>query len=125
MNPKQIEAIFALPANKRFEHFVKVVADRQKAWGLYQDGWAMAGAADGVRVLPLWPYAEYAAACAQAEWAGFEPKAIALDELMEVVLPELKAEGSLPGILPTPAGNGGTPSIDELLAALDEELGKF
>lgn len=122
MNPKQLEAVFALPANKRFQHFVKVVADRQKAWGLYQDGWAMAGTDEGDRVFPLWPQREYAEANAINEWAGYEPKAISLEDLMGVVLPQLKAEGSLPGILLTPEKNGATPSIDELVAALEEEL---
>lgn len=125
MNPNQLAAVFALPASKRVEHFVKVVADRQKAWGLYQDGWAMAGADDGGSIFPLWPHKEYAEACAIDEWAGYQPKAISLDDLMEVVFPQLKVEGTLPGILPTPSGKGATPSIDELVAALEEELQQY
>lgn len=33
---KQLESVLALPDKKRFDHFVKVVADRQEVWGLYQ-----------------------------------------------------------------------------------------
>ncbi|WP_370662281.1 DUF2750 domain-containing protein [Massilia solisilvae] len=73
MHPKQLETVFALPSSERCEHFVKVVADRQKAWGLYDDGWAMAAADDGTFVLPLWPHREYAKACAVRRWAGYEP----------------------------------------------------
>lgn len=125
MNPNQLSAVFALPASKRVAHFVKVVADRQEAWGLYQDGWAMAGTDDGGSVFPLWSHKEYAEACAIDEWAGYQPKAISLDDLMEVVLPQLKVEGTLPGILPTPASKGAMPSIDELVAALEEELQQY
>jgi hypothetical protein len=125
MNPKQLAAVFALPAKKRFEHFVKIVADRQQAWGLYQDGWATAWTDEGDKVFPLWPQKEYAEANAIDEWAGYEPKAISLEELMGVVFPQLKAEGTLPGILPTPAKNGTTPSIDELVAALEAELQQY
>lgn len=126
MNTKQLAAVFALPANKRFEHFVKVVAEREEAWGLYQDGWALAGTDEGDRVFPLWPQKEYAEANAINEWAGYEPKAISLEDLMEVVLPQFKAEGTLPGILLTPdKRNGATPSIDELVAALEEELQRY
>lgn len=125
MNPKQLAAVFALPADGRFEHFVKIVADRQKAWGLYQDGWALAGADDGARVFPLWPLKEYAEACALETWAGYEAREIPLDDLMDVLLPRLKADGVLPGILPTPTGKGATPSIDELLAALENELQQY
>ena len=56
MNARQIAGVFALPAPKRFEHFVKVVAEREQAWGLYQDGWATAAAGDGASVFSLWPH---------------------------------------------------------------------
>lgn len=125
MNEKQLAAVFALPAAKRFEHFVKVVADRENAWGLYQDGWAMAAADGGGLVFPLWPYAEYARVCAVDAWAGYEPREISIDDLMEVLLPQLKAEGTLPGIVPTPCDRGATPTIDELMAALEEELQRY
>lgn len=125
INAKQLAAVFALPANKRFEHFVKVVAEREEAWGLYQDGWAMAGTDEGDSVFPLWPHKEYAEACAINEWAGYQPKAIRLDELMDVFLPQLMVEGTLPGIFPTIASKGATPSINELVAALKEELRRY
>jgi hypothetical protein len=125
MNPKQLAAVFALPAARRFEHFVKVIADRQQAWGLYDDGWAMAGTDDGRPVFPLWPRGEYAEACALDAWAGYTPNAIPLDDLMRVLLPKLRSDGVLPGVLPTPNSKGATPSIDELIAALEEELRRY
>lgn len=125
MDSRKFAAVLALPGNKRYQHFIKVVADRQEAWGLYQDGWAMAGTDDGAAVFPLWPEKEYAEACAQQEWAGYEPREIELDHLMEVVLPQLKTEGSLPGVFFTPSSKGVTPAVDELLAALEEELQNY
>ncbi|AXA94509.1 DUF2750 domain-containing protein [Massilia sp. YMA4] len=125
MNPKQIAAVFALPPVERFEHFVKVVADRQKAWGLYQDGWAMAGTAEGDMVFPLWPQREYAEACALDAWAGYTATEIPLHDLMHVLLPRLRTDGVLPGVLPTPSSKGTTPSVDELIAALEEELKRY
>ena len=38
VSPKQMEAVFALPGPRRFEHFVKTIADWQEVWGLHQDG---------------------------------------------------------------------------------------
>jgi hypothetical protein len=38
VNHKQMEAVFALPGAKRFEHFIKVIADSEEVWGLYRDG---------------------------------------------------------------------------------------
>ena len=34
VNPKQMEAVLALPAINRFEHFIKVIADWQEVWAL-------------------------------------------------------------------------------------------
>jgi hypothetical protein len=125
INPKQQAAVSALPGQQRFEHFVKVVADSEEAWGLYQEGWALAAADDGTTVFPLWPAKEYADACAVSEWQGYEPVPIALDRLMGERLPKLKADGVLPGVFFTPSSKGVTPSVDELLRALNEELENY
>ncbi len=125
MHPKQLAAVFALPPEKRFQHFTGMVADREQAWGLYQDGWALACTDDGTKVFPLWPAKEYAQACALDDWAAYEPREIPLGDLMESLLPKLKSDGVLPGILPTPAGKGATPPVDDVMAALEEELRKY
>ncbi|MGE8447250.1 MAG: DUF2750 domain-containing protein [Comamonas sp.] len=95
---KQLESVLALPDKKRFDHFVKVVADRQEVWGLYQGGWALAATNDGVTVFPLWPAKDYAQLCAVCEWEGYEPRLITLAELMEDLFPKLKKDGVLPGV---------------------------
>ena len=64
VTPKQMEAVLALSGVKRFEHFIKVIVDWREVWGLYQDGWALAEADDGIIVFPLWPAKEYAQVCA-------------------------------------------------------------
>lgn len=125
VNPKQMEAVLALSGIKRFEHFIKVIADWQEVWGLYQDGWALAAADDGTTVFPLWPAKEYAQVCAENEWKGYEPRSISLSDFTDVLLPKLKADGVLPGVFFTPSSKGLTPSIDELKAALDAELQNY
>lgn len=125
VNPKQIESMLALPGIKRFEHFVKVVADWQEVWGLYQDGWALAAADEGTAVFPLWPAKEYAQICAVNEWADYEPRSIDLTEFMEVLLPKLKQDGTLPGVFFTPTGKGITPSVDDLKLAIEAELQNY
>lgn len=125
VNPKQMGAVLALPGIKRFEHFIKVIADWQEVWGLYQDGWALAAADDGTTVFPLWPAKEYAQVCAEKEWKGYEPRAISLSDFMDVLLPKLKLDGVLPGVFFTPSSKGLTPSVDELRAALEAELQNY
>lgn len=122
---EQTNVIIKLPGPKRFEHFVKRVVDLQVVWGLYQDGWALAATDDGEAVFPLWPSREYAELCALNEWVGYESQSIKLDEFMEDLLPKLKSDGILPGVFYTPVNKGVTPSVDELLRALEAELSNY
>lgn len=125
LSSKQIAAVIALQGKARYEHFIKVVADWQEVWGLYQNGWALAGADDGTTVFPLWPAREYAQLCAEGEWVGYEPRAIPLNELMDELLPKLKTDGLLPGVFYTPANKGVTPSVDEFKSAIEAELANY
>jgi len=125
VNPKQMEAVLALPSPQRFEHFVKVVVDWEKAWSLYQDGWALAAAEDGAPVFPLWPAKEYAQICAAGEWDGHEPSPIALGTLLDELLPMPKRDGVLVGVFLTPSEGGVAVPADELSAALGAELQNY
>lgn len=125
INQKRLESVLALPGPKRYEHFVKVVADWEEVWGLYNDGWALAATDDGQQVFPLWPAKEYAQLCAAKEWEGYEPEPFPLEDFMNELLPNLKDDGVLPGIFYTPSDNGVTPTVDQLLADLNEELENY
>ncbi|CEJ20735.1 conserved hypothetical protein [Ralstonia solanacearum IPO1609] len=120
-----MEAVLALSGAKRFQHFIKVVADWQEVWGLYQNGWALAATDDGTPVFPLWPAKEYAQICAAHEWKEYEPKSISLIDFMDVLMPKFKIDVVLPGIFFTPLSKGVAPSVDELKAALEAELQNY
>ena len=125
LNDKQIGAVLALPSEKRYEHFVKIVADWQEVWGLYNDGWALAATDTGVTVFPLWPAKEYAALCADKEWAAYAPRPFSLDDLLSELLPKLKKDGVIPGVYYTQHDKGITPTVDQFVSDLNEELEKY
>jgi hypothetical protein len=125
VSQKQMDAVLALAGARRFEHFIKVVADWQEVWGLYKEGWALAAADDGATVFPLWPAKEYAGICAVNEWATYEPRSISLNDFMDVLLPKLKFDGVLPGVFFTPTSKGVTPSVDDLRLAIETELRNY
>lgn len=125
INQKQIEAVLALPATKRYEHFLTLVADRQEVWGLYNDGWAMAATESGEPVFPMWPAEEYAARCIGEQWVGYLPEKFSLDELQSELLPKLKKDGLLPGVFFLPSDKGVTRTVDELKTDLKAELDKY
>lgn len=109
----------------RFRHFVKRVADEEKAWGLWQHGWALMATPEGTQVFPLWPAAEYAELHRTGEWEAFEVREIPLADLLDELIPMLVERGAVPGVFPTPGVKGVTPRPEDLGAALRAELEKY
>ncbi|WP_410210227.1 DUF2750 domain-containing protein [Aquirhabdus sp.] len=125
INQKQIDAVLALPSTKRYEHFIKVVADGQEVWGLYCDGWALSVTEAGGKVFPMWPAQEYASLCAEKTWSGYMPKSFSIDDLMSDLLLRLKKDGVALGIFYTPLDQGVMPSIEQFVSDLNTELEKY
>lgn len=125
VSPTKFRAISELPGKQRYEHFVKVVADTQHVWGLYQDGWALIADDDGATAFAVWPAEEYAIACAENEWAGYSPRVIQLDEFVGVLLPKLELDGLRPSVFMTREGKGVTPSVDQLTRDIELELKRY
>jgi len=122
---KQFEAILALPGPKRYAHFIKVAADQRRVWGLFSDGWALAGTNDDQQAFPIWPASEYAVHCSSGIWAGYQPREIDLDTLFENLIPKLKESGTLVAVFPTPASKGVVPDLKQFEVDLREELAKI
>jgi hypothetical protein len=125
MNPNQIKAVPQLPGPKCYAHFIKVVADRQSAWGLYADGWALASTDEGDPVFPLWPAQEYAELTATNDWASYCPREIDIEDIFDGLLPSLLERGTLLGIFPTPTDKSVLPDITTFENDLRRELAKF
>ena len=122
----QIKAVTALAGPKRYAHFIKRVADEEQVWGLYSEGWALAGLNDTQQtVFPVWPAKEYAELCVQADWQDYEPRSIDLSAFMQDIIPDLEKKGILPCIFYLPNNQGVTPSIKQLLDDLNTELSRY
>jgi hypothetical protein len=124
-SPKEQEAVLRLDGQARFEHFIKRAADEEQVYSLWRDGWVVSETDDGVQLLPLWPAAEYADLCRTGDWKDCEVRKIELVYLMDDLLPRIGEQGFLPGVFPTPEGKATTPTVVELLSALNEELKKY
>ncbi len=122
---KKMEAIYALPPEERYAHFVKEAAGFGEVWGLYNEGWALLGTSDGQTVVPLWPEREYAQRFAEGEWADYQPESIPLDDFLDDLLPLLEGDGIVPGVLYSPDGKGITPSIAQLRQDLEDEYSQY
>lgn len=120
VSERKLEALLALPGPERYEHFVKTVADWELAWGLYSEGWALAADDDGRPAFPLWPAEEFARACAGGEWEDYSPEEIALEDLVNELLPKLERDSVLVAVFPTPSDRGVVVVPQALGGALEE-----
>jgi hypothetical protein len=119
---KEMAAVLKLDPPKRFTHSIKRIVDAQVAWGLWNDGWALLGDDAGSELFPLWPAREYAEVFKGEQWAAFEASEIALDDLLNELLPQLLAKSRKPVVFPTPAGKGVVVEVAQLEAALRQEM---
>lgn len=122
LSKKQIEAILALPAPKRYSHFIKKVVGWKKAWGLYNDGWAMTETPDGKPSFPLWPEKDYAELCIDNEWSEYVPREIELEDLLENLIPSLRENNTLPGVFFIQGKGSTNATLEELEKDLRAEL---
>lgn len=123
---KEIEAVLSLEASKRYEHWIKRVADQQEVWSLWQEGgWALAGDDAGRQFVPVWPHSRYATVCAEGVWAGYQPKAIPLDAWLDRWIPGMERDQRLVAVFPTPKDKGVPRDPRELERDLREELSNY
>ena len=125
INPKQVEAVSALPGPQRYSHFIKVAADQRKVWGLFSEGWALYGTDDGKEAFPIWPASEYASCCNNGSWAEYQPREIDLDDLFEKLMPSLEKSKTLLAIFPTSTDKGVTPDFKLLESDIRQELSRI
>ncbi|MEI8372831.1 MAG: DUF2750 domain-containing protein [Planctomycetota bacterium] len=125
MHPKQFESVTALDAPNRYSYFVRKVADFEKVWGLFEDGWALMGDDAGNQILPVWPEREFAEALAQGDWATHTAKAISLKDFVEKWLPGMEKDGKQLAVFPTPSGKGVLVAPPRLLTDLRSEMKQY
>lgn len=124
MNNKELEAVMKLPANKRYEYFIKKVVDFEEVWGLYNDGWAMTQDNTGEMLIPFWPSKEFAELCSIDEWSDFAPESIELEEFINDWLPGIQDDGYKVSVFWN-NDDSAVLEVDTLLKDLEKELEKY
>lgn len=121
---KEFEEVIKLPANIRYEYFIKKVADSEEVWGLYDDGWAISSDEKGRLLIPFWPRKEFAEYCAYEEWSNYKAQCISLDEFISDWLPNMVKDQHKPSIFWN-RGDSAVLEIQVLLNDLEQELEKY
>lgn len=87
----ELDFVSRKSVSDRYIYTVKKIADFEEGWGLYNDGWALTGGEDS-EFFPIWPSQEAAMRCATDSWSEYKPAPIAVDYLMEELLPMLESD---------------------------------
>ena len=103
----EIEAVLSLDAMKRYQYWIKKVADQQQVWSLWHEGnWVLAGDDSGSQLVPVWPHASYASLCATGVWNGSDPKVIPLHVWLDRWIPGMEGDHRRVAVFPTPSDQG-------------------
>jgi hypothetical protein len=124
MNSKEFEAVIKLTVNKRYQYFIKKVADYEEVWGLYNDGWAITQDESGAVLIPFWPKKEFAEFCATADWKDYISEKIESEEFIDDWIPGMKTDGNKAAIFWN-NNESALPELDVLLKDLELELENY
>ena len=126
LSDQEIRSLIGASSEKRYEYWIKRVADLEEVWSLGDDsGWVLAADDDSTVGVPVWSHPEYAQACAEGEWAGNQPKAISLDDWLEKWLPGIARDNRMGSVFPIPDGKGVFVPPERVKEDLDEELENY
>lgn len=122
LGEEEFESVVALPAQERYDYFVKRAASHGEVWSLRsEDGWVVAE--EGREpYLPVWPHPRYALANAVGEWADAQAEAIDVDDFALAWTQKLDDDGMRVAVFPTPDAEATAVSPARLRRDLEREL---
>ncbi len=125
MRQEDIEKLFKKPGEKRYDYFIKTVADTEEVYGLMDDeGWALLGDDDDADILPIFPAAEFAEVFRlAADYEEYRVEAIDVTEFIEW-LGDMDEENLLVAVFPNIEYNGAVVSPEHLKNDLLKEFEK-
>lgn len=127
IRPEDVAKLFKKPAEKRYEYFIKTVADTEAVFGLIdEEGWALLGEDDDpTDILPVFPHAEMAEQFkVEHEFEDFEIGEIDVNEFLEW-LGEMESETTEVAVFPDLSMSGLVVAPDKLIQDLQTELAKY
>ncbi|AWL30453.1 DUF2750 domain-containing protein [Acinetobacter defluvii] len=101
MHQKQIENVFSLTSELRFQHFISKVCDWEELWILEDtnDHFLILTPEKNIEYLPVWPHSEYASQFSSL-YPTYKPSRIMLNSFLKEWLLDLHNMNIQIGILP-------------------------
>ena len=122
MNYNEIEEIFCLAQNKKYEYFLTMAAESEQICGLKDNnGWITIKDESGNLAMPVWPGWNFAKYCQENQWKETQIEIIDLYEFLEYWLLGMKRDGCRVLIFGDSSGGGISVEADKL----KEEIQKY
>lgn len=126
LNERAIENISLLEPFKRYQYFIKKVADFEEVWILVNQNNDIAFAEIESKILiPLWSGKEFASSCMEGVWNNYYPKKVDLKSFYTEVLPFVNEKDALLDVFPVKNRSGFVVAFEEFNRDLDEELENY
>ena len=125
LRDQEYKAVLQLSPEDRYGYCLRHIADEERVWSLWQDGWALLGTDDGTEVVPIWPHSRYAEACTVEDFSGYQARAISLQDWLDRWIPGMVRDRRLVAVFLTPDGQGPVVTPHEIESDLRAELAQY
>lgn len=125
VSQKELHAVQRLPAEARYNYFIKRVADTEMVWGLYKDGWATTSDNYKRNSIPLWPAREYALVHCTGDWKDCSPRSVSVQEFLSDFSPYAQQSNYAPSVFFVEGVGGIDVDWDKLCNDIGIELEKY
>ncbi|WP_336690599.1 MULTISPECIES: DUF2750 domain-containing protein [unclassified Chryseobacterium] len=126
MNQKQIENILKLEPQKRYEYFIRKVADFEELWTIVDENGDYAlSSVDDKTLVSFWSAEEFIGSNLDDEWSNCKTLKLSLDDLTDEVLPYIADNDYLMNIFPINGRSGFIVDLEEFSRDFTEELKKY
>lgn len=126
MNIKEIESVSNLEPYKRYQYFIKKIADFEELWTIIDENgdYALSDIDDKV-LISFWSAKEYIASNLSEGWKNCKAKKLTLDDLEDEIFDLIASENLLINVFPINGKSGFVVDLDEFARDLSDELKNY
>ena len=126
MNDKEIESVSNLEPFKRYQYFIKKIADYEELWTIVDENgdYALSDVDDKV-LISFWSAKEYIDSNLSDGWENCKPKKLTLDDLEDEIFDLIASENYLINVFPVNGKSGFVVDLDEFARDLSDELKNY
>ena len=126
LSTQEIENVAKLEPLKRYEYFVKKIADFEELWTIVNKTGdiALSDVEENI-LISFWTAEPFIKSNLNGGWENCTPFKLSLDDLEETIIPLITKNNYLVNVFPVNGKSGFIVSLNEFIRDLNEELEKY